>query len=365
MAGLSIVGGLALDGARLRSRLELLTRQASSGQRGQTHGALGAEARRAIDLRGDIARREAYAAAADGALARMGRVQPVLARLETIASTTAADAARARTLGASGVESLARTARVALEEVAALLNTRDGEGYLFASSNLSVAPVSGAGDLFAGADLLSPPPPPVPPPLTGVSAMAREIRWLVSGLTPLNATTVLAGTATAATAAGTTPFSAALEGAAVTEPRRAVQVADGERVAWGVLANQDQSGEVVASWGRELLRGLATLAALTPASAAQGTGYDALLDGVRQGLEGATRDLAQERGALGAAERQVESVRERHRDLLVAVKAQLKSVEEVDLAAVSAEVTQTQTRLEASYRITAQVAQLSLAALLR
>jgi flagellin-like hook-associated protein FlgL len=132
-----------------------------------------------------------------------------------------------------------------------------------------------------------------------------------------------------------------------------------------VLASQDQAGEVALSWGRELLRGLATLAALTPASAAQGAGYDALLDGVAQGLDGATRNLAQERGALGAAEQRVTAARERHSDLLVAVRTQLISVEQVDLAEVAAALRQTELQLEASYQTTATVARLSLASLLR
>lgn len=346
MAMIQTIGGMALDQARLRDRVDLLTRQVSTGQRGTTHGALGAEARRAIDLRGDVARREAYVGAADTALARMGLVQGVLSRLETLASDTAAEALRARTLGAVGVETLARTARTALEEVAALLNTRHGEDYLFAGSDLMQAPVPNAAGIATG-------------------PMAAAIAAAVGTLAPVNAAAVLATTATAATAVATRPFNAHLEGPALAEPRRGLQLADGERVNWGVLASQDHAGEVALAWGRELLRGLATLSAMTPASAAQGAGYDDLLSGVSQGLIGAARSMAQERGTLGAAERRVEAARERHKDLLVAVRTQLGSVEEVDLAEVSSALRQTELRLEASYSTTARIAQLSLAALLR
>ena len=149
------------------------------------------------------------------------------------------------------------------------------------------------------------------------------------------------------------------------EQRRALLVADGERVAWGVLPNENQDGEVTLAWGRELLRGLATLAALTPASLAQGAEYDALLQGVSAGLSGASRALAVERGALGLAERRVEGARDRHKDLLVIIRVQLGTAEEVDLAAVTAALRQTEMRLSASYETTAMVARLSLAALLR
>lgn len=346
MAVITTLAGTALDQARLRMRIDTLAKQVATGQRGETHGALGAEARRAIDLRGEILRREAYAGAADTALARMDRTQSVLTRLETIASETAAEALRARTLGASAVTSLARTARTALEEAAALLNTRHGEDYLLAGSDLAGAPVPNAAGIAGG-------------------PMAAAIAVAVGALGPGNAATVLAGTALAATDPATRPFNAFLEGPALAEPRRGVQVADGERIGWGVLASQDQSGEVALAWGRELLRGLATLAALTPASAAQGAGYDALLEGVAGGLDGATRGLAQERGALGAAESRVEAARERHRDLLVALRGQLGAVEEVDLAEIAARLGENRTRLEASYQTTASLASLSLAVLLR
>jgi flagellin-like hook-associated protein FlgL len=346
MSIIAIVGGMAVDQSKLRDRLATLTRQVSTGQVGQTHGDLGAEARRAIDLRGEIARREAYSGAADTALARMGMTQEVLGRLEAIASGVAAEALRARTLATSGVEPLARSARSALDEAAALLNARHDGDYLFAGTDLAGAP------LPAGAAIAA-------------SPLVTSIAAAVATLDPTNAATVLAATALAATDPATRPFSAHLEGPALVESRRGLQLADGERVEWGVLASQDQSGEVALAWGRELLRGLATLAALTTTSADQGAGYETLLATVTTDLQTATRGLVQERAALGAAERRVQEGREAHQDLLVALRTQVGGIEEVDLAAVSATLRETELRLSASYETTASVARLSLAALLR
>jgi len=346
MSILATLGATALDQTRLRERLDGLARQVATGQRGATHGALGPVARVAIDLRSEVTRRETYAAAADSALARMGATQDVLGRLETIVSEVAAEAMRSRSFGASGVEALARTARAALEEVAALLNSRSGGEYLFGGSDLAAVPVPNAAGIATG-------------------PMAAAIAAAVATLDPTNAAAVRAATAAATTAPATAPFSTHLEGPALPEPRRAVQVADGERIGWGVLASQDAAGEVALSWGREMLRGLATLAALTPASAAQVPGYDELLAGVASDLGAAGRGLAQERGVLGAAEKRVEATRERHRDTLVTLRAQVVSLERVDLAEVSASLAETQLRLEASYATTARIAGLSLASLLR
>jgi flagellin-like hook-associated protein FlgL len=346
MAMITTLGGMALDQIRLRQDLAVMTRQVSTGFVGQTHGDLGAEARRAVSLRGEMARREAYVGAAGTALARMDMTQEVLARLEGIASEVTAEAQRARTLGTAGVETLAHRARSALEEAAALLNTRHDGDFLFAGSDLAGMPVPDGTAIASG-------------------AMATAIAAAVGTLTPLNAAAVLADTALIASDPLTRPFSAHLEGPALTEPRRALQLADGERVEWGVLASQDQAGQTALSWGRELLRGLATLAALTTASAAQTTGYDALLAGVADDLSAATRGLVQERSVLGAAEQRVDQGRERHENLLVALRAQLGGIEEVDLAAVSAALRQTELRLQASYETTATLSRLSLAMLLR
>jgi flagellin-like hook-associated protein FlgL len=346
MSILATIAGMAPDQARLRSRIDVLTRQVSTGQVGQVHGDLGPQARRAIDLRGDIARREAHLVATDSALGRMAVAQETLGRLETLANDVATAAQRARTLGTIALEPLARSARAALEEAAALMNMRHGGDPLFAGSHLTRDPVPDAASIATG-------------------PMAAAIGAAVATLGASNAGAVLAATAAAATDPATTPFDPWLETDGIAEQRRALLVADGERVAWGVLPNENQDGDVTLAWGRELLRGFATLAALTPTALAQGPEYDALLRGVSDGLAGASRALAVERGALGLAEQRVEAARDRHKDLLVLIRAQLGAVEEVDLAAVTAALRQTEMRLSASYETTAMVARLSLAALLR
>jgi flagellin-like hook-associated protein FlgL len=347
MVSITTIGGMALGQAGLRREIDRLGMQVTTGQRATAHGGLGApEARQAISLRGEVGRREAYAAAADRALARAGTTQAALGRLHDIAKSMTAETARAVTLGASGVEALARSARAALAEVGALLNTRHGEAYVFAGIDHGTAPVPDGTALAGG-------------------AMATRIAAAVATLTPDNAAAVLAETGAAATQ--DTPFAARLEDPATgrAEAPPALAIADGEVVAFGVLANRQADGEVDASWGRELLRGLATLAALSPAVAAQGDGYGVLLEGARSALAGATSGIGAEQGALGAAEARIGAARERHRDTLVALRGQVQAIEEVDLAETVAALRATQSRLEASYEATAMISRLSLAQLLR
>lgn len=346
MSILGTIGGLASDQAALRLRLDTASRQISTGQRAQVFGDLKPEARRAIDLRGEAARRETYAGAADRAAGRAAAAQTVLSRLSEIAGNLNAEALRARTIGPTGADALARTARAALEEAAALLNTRHGGDYLFGGSDVAAPPVPDAVGIADG-------------------PLASAIAAAVATLDATNAAAVLADTVTVSSDPATTAFSAFLEGAGSTEATRAVQVADGERVAIGVFANRDADGAVADSWGRELLRSLAVLAAVTPAMAAEGGGWSPLLQGVADSLAGVTRGLTAEQGVLGAAERRLAGTAERHRDTLVALRTQLGALEEVDLAEASAQLSQLKSRLEASYEVMGTLSRLSLANLLR
>ncbi len=346
MSTISTIGSMALEQASMRARMDVISRQVSTGQRGVVHGDLGLDARRAIDLKAEIAKREVFTQAAGRAVARADATQTVLGRLHDLASSVSAEALRARTLGAVSVESLADIARAAMEEAAALLNTRHGGEYLFSGSDVSAPPVPDAANITTG-------------------PMATAIAASVATLDPTNAATVLADTQAIATDPATTPFSAFLEGDGTTEARRALQVADGERVAIGVFANRDSADEVAASWGRDLLRSLATLAAVTPAQFDAGDGWQDLLQGTVDSLNGAATGLAAEQGKLGAASARIDAARERHDDMLVALRTQLGDVAEVDLAQVSAELAQVKERLEASYTVTTMVSRLSLASMLR
>lgn len=346
MSTIGSIGALAIDQAQLRARLDTLGRQVTTGQRSALHGDLGVEARRALDLRGEIARRDSYASAADRALGRAASAQEVLGRLQSLTADLAAEALRSRTLGATGAASLAQIARSGLQEAAALLNAQHAGEHLFAGSDIAGAPIPEGDAIVDG-------------------PMATAIAASVATLDATNADAVLDASVIAATDAASSPFSAFLEGPGATEARRGVQVADGDRVTLGVMANRSADDSANASWGREMLRGFAILAALTPDQVEAGEGYQTLLRGVHESLTGAAQGIAAEEGRLGSAEQRMTAARERHRDSMVVLRGQLGTVEEVDLAAASSAMRQIQARLEASYEATGMVARLSLASFLR
>jgi flagellin-like hook-associated protein FlgL len=352
---MSFLGRIPADAAALRERMELLTWQNANGHRGDTYGELGTDARRAIDLRAELMRREAYDAAASRALGRTATAQATLQRLADIAEEFMQEAVTLSGGEAARVGTVAAAARAALEEVAGLLNATHAGEYIFGGSDTATPPVKDAQGI-AG------------------SAMAARIATAVAGLGGGNAAAVLAETAAAATdtsAAGSV-FSGFLEDPAEGggEARRSLLVGDGEVVAYGLFANRNaaavsEGDATVGAWSRDLLRSLATLAALTPAQAAEGVDYQALLETVRDGLRSAHDALGEEAGALGQVEARLEQSRSQHGTLTAALTRQLGEAEEVDFASVLTELQELQAQLEASYRAIAMLSGLTLTQFLR
>jgi flagellin-like hook-associated protein FlgL len=333
----------------LRLRLDTLTRQQSDGRVGPHYGDIAPDARRAIDLRADIARRETWQGTIDRTLARTSVTQGALGRLSDIATHFYAEAITID--GTSGVliAAIATQARAAMEEAANLLNERYGGEYVFGGTDSQNPPVPDAQGIAA-------------------SGMATDIAAAVASLAPGNAAAVAAATLAAASsdAAGTTPFSTFLSdpAAGLTEQRRSVPAAEGERVGYGILANRNAAatseGETTGSWARDLLRGLAVLAALDPAQAELGTDFTELVASVRDGLRSAVDALGEERGALGATEERLGAIAQRHRDVNVTLTTQVATIEEVDMADTITQLEATRTQLEASYRAIALVSSLRL-----
>lgn len=343
------IGRLDTGAAMLRARLELLTRQVSDGRQGPGYGDIAPEARRAVDLRAELNRREVWQGTISRALARTEVAQNTLGRIADVATQFYQEAIRLDGTSGARISAVATAARAALVEVASLLNERHAGEYLFGGSDSANPPIPDPQGILA-------------------SGIATDIAAAVGGLTVGNAAAVAAATLAAAQsdAAGTTPFSAFVSDPAqgLGEPRRSVPAAEGERVAYGLFANRNAAatsvGETTGSWARDVLRGLATLAALDPAQAALGTGFTELMAVVRGGLRSAVDAIGVERGALGATEQRLETTARRHAEVSVALAGQIAEIEEVDMAATISRLQATQTQLEASYRAISLVSGLTL-----
>ena len=219
---------------------------------------------RALDLRAEIGRRDTYGTAIGQALARTTAAQSTLARLGEIASNSAIRVAMQLDPNDPASLTFAATqARNAMVEVGQLLNTQTGEEYLFGGSDFGNPPVPDRRGCRPAAWRRRSPPPSAP------SAGAMRRRSLPRP-----------GPSRSTTAPGVTPFSdflvdpatglAASRAAACRRPMAA-------STEIGLFANRNaaatSTGETTGSWARDLLRGLASIAALAPAAAASPTDF--------------------------------------------------------------------------------------------
>lgn len=358
MTSMDLAGRLSAETARLRSRMDVLTRQAATGQRSERLGDLAPDVPRAMTLRGGLQRLEAYDGVITQATGRATVMQAALGRMMQIASDFRATAVpRLYTRDPVTLAVVRSDAREALKEIGHLLNIRHAGEYLFAGSDIANPPVPDPDGLASG-------------------QMALDIAAEVANLGPLGAAAVLNGTRAVAqsNAPGVSPFSAFLQAQAALPPsdqeaRRAAPAADGERVAYGFFADRNavavSTGDTAGSWVRDLLRNLMSVAALDPSQLPLDPEFPDFLAGLRDGFQSAETALAEDRGALGQATARLESIQRRHRDMTDVLRTQLAGVEEVDLAATLERLQATKITLEASYRAIASLSELTLARFLR
>ncbi len=355
----AITGRLSAETANLRARLETLTRQSATGFRADTYGGMAPEAPRALSLRGELGRREAYSRALEQAQGRAAVTQTALGRLSEIAQefgTRVTMALNAR--DPSSLLTVPERARAALVEVGHLLNSQHAGQYLFSGSDVGREAVPDAA-------------------LLPHSPLAAAIAGGVASLAPGNAAVVLADIRAFAASPGLAPWSAHLSAdlalpAADQEAPRSVPSGDGESIAYGVMASRNSPGVVTvappsagAGWALDLMGNLMALAAMNPAAQAQGADFEQLVAGLRDGFRSAHTALAEEQGILGLTEARMGRAAERHEAVSVALARQLADAQEVDLAETLSELQRVRTTLEASYRAIGSLAGLTLARFLR
>jgi flagellin-like hook-associated protein FlgL len=361
-----------------------------------------------MDLRGDISRREAYQNTIQQTLAKVQVTQDVLDRIGAIAERFTANTAKL--MGATKPEEIqiqAGQARAALVEVANLLNERYSDEYLFGGTATHQPPIPDPdGILTSGmtsgiidevALLTSANAATV---LANTKALAQSDAYGTTPFSPFLSTNrgwavstpfavgemiVSNGNIYRATAAGTSASTGGgpagtgtgivdngvtwdfVQPGAIAggiEGRRNLLSSDNERIEYGIAANRNgavvSSGETTGSWARDLLRGLASIAGLTPEKSQLGDGYTTFIATVQQGLKSSVNALALERGALGVVEARMDSIRTFHESVTLSLTLQVSEIEEVDMAKTITSFQATQSQLEASYRAMAIAQQLSL-----
>jgi hypothetical protein len=184
----SLLNTLIGNSATVHHQLDTLTEQASSGLVAQTYAGLGAGAGIALNLNPQLATLQTYQANISQATGRMQMTQTAMTQIQQIAATFVADMPKLNKITPTEIDSVAANARTALSQLANLLNTKQGNTYV-----------------FSGQDTANPPVPS--PDQILQSPFFTQINTAVSTLSTNGAAATTAQTLAIAGPSGTSPFS--------------------------------------------------------------------------------------------------------------------------------------------------------------
>lgn len=328
----------------VKQTIAQLTAQTSSGYLSSDFAGLGAGAAVTLDLSPQLAVDSQIGTNAGWATTVTTAAQTALGQIYSIASDFAGQAANLITApGTAGT--VAASAQDALRQVAGLLNTKVGDTYVFAGQDDTVPPVPAAADITS-------------------SAFYQAIAAAISGLSSNGQAATSASTLAIASPGGTSPFSASLE---ANGTQSVVDLGAGQYLTLAPLANANSNAvsagtgtTSTGSYTRDLLRGLATLGSLTSAQGSD-PGFVPLVQDTIAGLQGAVTGINTDIGALGDRQNQITAAQTETASVATALKTQVSNVQDADLTQVAAQLSQAQTRLQASYQLISTLSQLSLA----
>lgn len=331
-----LLGMLASDSASVRQRLDTLTQQVATGKTSDTYAGLGTQAKISIDLRPQLQRIDTYTNNITQAGTKLQMTGAALQQLSDIASNFATQTINMSAQTSTAVSSIAVQAGMALQQVQTLLNSQAGGQYLFAGQDSANQPV----------------------PDATLAAFVAGVQAPVSTLTASNAAATSAATLAAATATGITS-------ASIGTARTVVEAGDGQDLSSGVLAGtnayalQTVPGST-GSYVKDLVRGLATLAAMNSGQTGLGTGFTSFVTDIGATLQGVVGALGTEMAGVGQQQVALKTQQGALSDTATALTSQVSSVEDVDMAATAAALSQVQTQLQASYKLISGMQTLSL-----
>ena len=319
----------------IQQRISEYGEQVATGKKTGVYGGLGSDARQSIDLRSNVSELDAYESNIQTAKLRVTSTVDAMDRITQIARDVHDEIIKLSSGNPPPDSTVVQhIAKNGFDEVVQLLNTKVDGRFIFAGSDIDHAPMADAKQLF------------------------DDVAAQVTAYPGSGAAATLAQTAT--TAAQDAYFSPAL-GQPDPSPLRA-RVDRNLDLSYQVRANGPDTPAGQLSPFREVLRGLATVANLSydKTNPASFTDYKAMQDSTRLSLDAATESLDNHIGMLGNIQSRMESISEKHKTTTVALKSSISDIEDVDPAEVISKLQLAQTQLQASYKVTATLRQVSL-----
>jgi flagellar hook-associated protein 3 FlgL len=319
ISGYGIMPELIANSTQIHNQLDTLTEQASTGLVSQSYAGLGGQASVSLDLNPELAALQTDQDNIGQATGSMGVTQATMTQIQQIAANFVGDIPDLDGLSGTEVDTVAAQANSALQQVANLLDTQDGDVYVFAGQD--------SGN------------PPVPSPDNILnSGFYSQINQAVAALGSNGASATAAATLAIAgsNASGTSPFSTYLSQPAADISAPVVQTGEGSTVQTGLLASANSvavstGSSTTGSYMRDLMRALATLGSLSSSQMGD-AGFAGLVQDTGTSLNGVVSAMATDVGILGNSQSNLTSIQTQLSDTSTALTTQLSSVQDVDMA---------------------------------
>lgn len=352
MSSLSTLGQfqrIQTDTLRTQARLQDLQAQATTGKKGVLFGDLGADGRRSLSTRATIQQLETFRNNVDVVESRTAVVDTTLSRMGQLMSQLRQEFAKLNGNLSDDTTFLNELGRRGLRELSTLLNTRLDGRYLFAGNDISTQPVDVTaveGTLTTRfntliADYRS-------NTLSGAQVVAQINQQLDDPARAYNPTP----TGFVADPLGAPVFPRSLYYAG--SPTRARIDTDYD-VEYGMRADDPVFRDMM-----KVLTLASTIEYDATTDAAEQADYRTILSFGEQLTIQTGSNLNAEQGRLGVIRQEMRNIKTRHADVLTVLNLEIGQIEDADLAEVFTKVQQTQVALQASFRITAGLRELSL-----
>ena len=319
-----LLAELSSNVGSINQKLTQVSEEVSTGLVSTTYAGLGSGALTSLNLRPQMAQNDALSNGISAATSQMGVTQTVMTQITTLAQGVLGklSASSGSGTGATGLDDIAAQARDAFNSVVSLLNTQDGDSYIFAGQDSANPPVGSTTSFVAG--------------VTGA------VQGLGTG------GTTLAATEAASLGASTSEVFSSAAGQSTVQT---VQTGQGAPVPYGVSAS--------APYMRQILQSLATIGALS--STQTGTaGYATLVQDAGKQLTAASTALTADQGVLGERQDELTATQTTMASTKISLTTQLSGVEDADVASLATTQSLLQTQLETSYKLISNMQNLSL-----
>jgi flagellar hook-associated protein 3 FlgL len=354
MTGAGTLQQLIEQAAATKSRLDQLTTQASSGYIATTYAGVDAASggagatQSSLALGGQIASLTSTVSNINAATGRMGIQQTALANISSVASGVLSALQSVDPINPQSLAVVASSAQLALVQVANMLDTKDGNVYVFGGQNSNE--------------------PPIPNPnAINNSGFATQIAATVASLATngASATSAAALAIGQSNAAGTTPFAAML-GASPALPQ--VSLGNGATATIGIAANTNgfvtssgssNGADTTGSYMRDILTTIASVASLGPVSP-NTTSYASFARSTAATLGSAIDTLNQDAGVLGNTQNAMTAQATGLQQTINGMTTQQAGYDQVNMATTLSDLSAVQTQLQASYQLIAAMKTMSL-----